>query len=174
MIDPIFQITQETIQSVGEFSINWSLFEKYYCDCFCKPWKIDEIIDFSPYEEKIVPLIPKFRTLMNAWFKYQNKEINDDGVSDILYTEENEGSNYRSRIVSFLTSDSTSVVDCMLCIERLRNNLLHGEKEAFELNRQRELIETATSILYVLTNWDACMNTYYLAVKKSDKDSQAP
>ena len=173
MTDPIFQITPETIQAVGEFSINWSLFEKYYCKCFCNPKVIDEI-DFSPYHEKIIPMIPKFKTSLAAWFEYQNKEINDEGVKDILYTEKNEGSDYRTRIVSFLTSDSTSVVDCMLCVERLRNNLLHGEKEAFELNRQRELIETATSILYVLTNWSACMNAYYLAVKKSDGGTQAP
>ena len=136
----------ETVTVIGEFTICWNQFELQYCETFAKPQKILNL-DFSQLADSLSPLVTTFKSELLLWFKLVNVAVDDDGVKRVMFSINNDGKQYRDGIVKYLSSDSTDINLCLLCIERIRNNLLHGLKDVYRLDEQAALLQSAVNIL---------------------------
>lgn len=146
----------ETVKELGKFAVLWNLFEKDFCKKSCNPQKIIKIcdsgsvaIDREVMQELVSVLNPNlFGNSIDVLIIY-------DGYG--LYPKDAKQSNttvvYKAKMLKFLEEpfpesiDSGIYAGCLLVIERIRNNLMHGLKEIELLDYQLPLFRAVNAIL---------------------------
>lgn len=136
------KVKNETCLAIGEFAISWSQFENVYCgNCYKAPNTIE--VDNSFVNDEIIASTIEIR-----------EELHSIGDIDIAIIErlrirKNE-SGYETYIDSFLNKTNNSnfssddVIACIYVGNRIRNNLLHGEKDLVNLDKQINIFKKFT------------------------------
>lgn len=141
-----FDLQEETILEVGKFAILWNWFERTCCDNNCNSAKIKEIakhIFIAPDAQAC------FAGILNKrrhWFG--QREI--DYVQESLHPGNARVSNESDMCVMRQYLEQTgdeSTCGCLLILQRIRNNLMHGMKIPEELDSQIELFRAANAVL---------------------------
>lgn len=151
----------ETVKELGKFAVLWNLFEKDFCEKSCNPRKIIKIcdsgfvaIDREVMQKLVLELNPsRFGNSINVLIIY-------DGYG--LYPKDAKQDNktviYKAKMLKFLEEpfpeniDSGIYAGCLLVIERIRNNLMHGLKEIELLDYQLPLFCAVNAILENIRN----------------------
>lgn len=152
----------ETCLAIGEFAISWSQFEATYCNrYFASPNKITVIApDIDP--EIILSTINIKKSIL---------EINNETFPVIkrLNIRNNEY-NYEPYINSFLNNKDFSNDDIIACIyigNRIRNNLLHGEKDLVNLDLQIDIFKALTKFFLLIVELSPMIE--YTKIEKSTR-----
>ena len=141
-----FDLQEETILEVGKFAILWNWFERTYCGNNCNPAKIKNIA-------KYISIAPDAQA---CFVGVLNKRRHWFGQREIAYVQEslhpgnarvsNESDMCVMRQYLEQTGDE-STRGCLLILQRIRNNLMHGMKIPEELDGQIELFRAANAVL---------------------------
>lgn len=139
-----YELNDELIVEIGKFAVLWNLFEKTYCHNNCSPAKIINISnDFSVNAEKQANLAKALND-RREWFYLACSDFIVGGLySDNRPPKENE----REYVEAFLEQETDSQCGCLLCVYRIRNNLMHGLKDVETLNNQLEIFKAANGVL---------------------------
>lgn len=157
MLSNGIHISDETLRVIGEFSINWSVFEATYCNNEASVGKIRRL-DIQPANDKqeFHEAIDKFRNDLRTFFSERNWNIDEEKIKYCLYSEVSQQRTSRIQedieiIKTFLLGDSDDYRAALLCVQRIRNNFFHGTKEFYHLDKQQNLFESASNLLYCLS-----------------------
>lgn len=150
-----YGVDEKTIFGIGDFTINWNLFEHYYLN---NNGSMDAIanMDLCGFDYSDTP--NRFRSLLILYIMKKGdvitstESITESHINSFLFPS-GKGTKYVPAILSYIKGDNDDIHNCLLCICRLRNNLLHGEKEIWTINEQCELISAATDVLTMMTNY---------------------
>ena len=145
-------ITCETCSIIGQFSIVWAQFELEFFENNYNVKKHFKIIikETSDNVVKNIELVKK--SLQNY-----AKENYDAGFNwvDKLCVRDNE-KEYKDNVEKFLNGEALSLDDqiktCIFICSRLRNNLLHGLKDIYYLNKQIKIFISAKKFLETIVN----------------------
>ena len=78
------------------------------------------------------------------WFEQLHTEFISKGLfSDDRQANEDE----IKQIEAFLKQDGNTLYGCLLCVFRIRNNMMHGLKDVETLNTQVEIFKSVNDIL---------------------------
>lgn len=137
-------VDEDTIFTLGNFTVLWAQFELNYCDKFASPKKIHDMMnDFEP-DKKLCSLCEIIRVSALDYIGNYDEYT----MSQRIYSSTNGGRpEYIARIKSFIEDGEMDFDGCMLFIERIRNNLLHGEKDIYTLPVQKKMFNAINSLL---------------------------
>ena len=139
-----YDLSDELIVEVGKFALLWNLFEKNYCCYECTPAKIVEICGFASVGEGKQAALAKALNQRRSWYDQLYTDFIIGGLySDNRRPKEDE-INY---IEAFLKQEDDPVCGCLLCVSRIRNNLMHGLKDVETLNSQLDIFKAANGVL---------------------------
>lgn len=139
-----FELSDELIVEIGKFAILWNLFEKSYFGYKCTPKKIMEMCDCVSVSIENQEAFAKALNDRRAWFE----QLYHDFILNGLYSDGRSPTEDEiNHIEAFLKHEDDSTCGCLLCISRIRNNLMHGLKDAEMLNKQLEIFKAANRIL---------------------------
>jgi len=129
-------IEKDTIAELGAFSIIWGIAEEEHFGKFCTREKIENM-DFEHYVDLYEKAIYVKEAFLGCFPSQPLKELRADKewwvkISDWLVT------NWSGK--DFI---QTTFYACF----RIRNNLFHGEKAYFALNRQKDLFIAVNEFL---------------------------
>ena len=88
MLSNGIHLSDETLRVIGEFSINWSVFEATYCNNEASVGKLRRL-DIQPANDKqeFHEAIDKFRNDLRTFFSERNWNIDEERIKYCLYTE---------------------------------------------------------------------------------------
>lgn len=139
-----FDLSDELITEIGKFAILWNLFEKGYFGYKCTPKKIMEICDCVSVSIEKQKALAKALNDRRVWFE----QLYHDFILNGLYSDDRSPTEDEiNHIETFLKQEDSTTCGCLLCISRIRNNLMHGLKDAEMLNKQLEIFKAANGIL---------------------------
>lgn len=146
-----YGVSEEMVQEIGRFTINWNLFEHYYMENEAKNGKIEHGIDLTgiDFKDKMELFREELIDFITVW---NNRTIDRESVDEILFHKQEKNPKRISRITDYLQKRNNNDRSGLICIYRFRNNLLHGEKDIWNINHQYKLIKAANNVLEVLTN----------------------
>ena len=140
----MYEVENETIKSIGEFSVVWAVFENDIFDRGCSARAIMRKIshnEMSPEDNELLCLCACFRNELIQFaggdeskvihcLKFRSSEHDaSDAVSD------------------WIERDRCTYVAPIAAAYRIRCNMFHGEKMAWTLNKQRELFDITSQVL---------------------------
>lgn len=143
-------VDDETCSAIGHFSIIWAQFENYFFNNNYNANSSKGII-VRASESISKELI---NNIKNALVKY-GEETNPEGCDWLakLSVRDNEP-HYNQLIQGFLDGDSLckeyQILACIYIAARIRNNLLHGIKDVFTLDKQVEIFKSLYDFLQAL------------------------
>lgn len=141
-----FELNDETVIELGRFAVLWNLFEKVHCGQDCTPKELTKIAPTIEIDEEIMQTLAVVLNARRIWFQmmvsdYAIKSLHPDNAR-MSREEEIE------LMEDFLKWKSDNrVLGCLLIINRIRNNLLHGLKIAEQLDDQIELFKAVNMVL---------------------------
>ena len=142
-----YNVLEETVFEIGKFTINWNLFEHYYQKNNAKPEKIKKLnLDIFEFDDTV----EHFRNELIKFISDYNRVIDDMAINEFLFHNERIPP-WSVDIKEYLKYKNDDIHNGLLCIYRIRNNLLHGEKEIWTINHQCNLIKAATAVLEIMT-----------------------
>ena len=143
-------LNNNIVREIGKLTILWAEFEKEYCNNDCS----DKLIIQEKDKFKVIKenLLVCFNNNLHGRIEYFDTDIevytNYDLIPENARRPKNE---YIKIMKDFINLDKLVKNDwicgALLCIYRIRNNLLHGLKEIEELNGQIELFKSMNEIL---------------------------
>ena len=139
-----YNLNDELIVEIGKFAVLWNLFEKIHCDNKCNNRKILEDCSYlyvsSEKQNRLAVALNRRR----EWFEQLHTEFISKGLfSDDRQANEDE----IKQIEAFLKQDGNTLYGCLLCVFRIRNNMMHGLKDVETLNTQVEIFKSVNDIL---------------------------
>ena len=147
-------IVDSTVTIIGEFTILWQLFEKKYCGKFCRIGKLENIANSASktdHDGALTQTIANFRTGVTDWATPLKFDLNNVATKFRFETKA-----LAQKATDFLSNTekdfAKQVHGALLVLYRLRNNLLHGEKEEYLFNNQADMFIRATGVLFALHN----------------------
>jgi hypothetical protein len=149
-------ISDNTLHSIGVFSINWSLFEAIYCKSEASPKIIKRIeVDLGKDMESFEEAVQCFREELREFLLTRRDIIDQDSIQHYLYTEVamrrlDKLQEDIELITNFVNEESNDFHAALLCIQRMRNNFFHGTKDFYSLDNQKGLFDSACLVLYWL------------------------
>ena len=150
-----YYISKPTIEAVGVFTILWCQFEQYKFNTNASTPKIREYantFDLS-VDLKALVLALAVKRESNIYLGTSDPER----LRDRIYSAENRGkAEDVQAVLDFLDgfSKQLNFTGCLLYIQRIRNNLFHGLKDIYTLDRQRKMINAISELIYYLLNKD--------------------
>lgn len=140
-----YELNDKLVVEIGKFAILWNLFEKNYCNCFCKEqiiYSISGRIYISDESQR------RFAKVLNRRRKCFGQDY-DDYTNYSLYSENKRAkSEDLNSIEAFLKQDDgDTTAGCLISILRIRNNMMHGLKDVSQLDNQLELFKAANEVL---------------------------
>ncbi len=139
-----YDLNDELIVEIGKLAVLWNLFEKNYCCYKCTPAKIMEICDCISVGKEKQSALAKALNDRRLWFEQLYTDFIVGGLySDNRHPKEDE----INHIKAFLKQEDNTFYGCMLCVSRIRNNLMHGLKDVDTLNAQLDIFKAANGIL---------------------------
>lgn len=136
-------IQNDTVFSIGEFSILWGMFEEKYFEMNCKREKIMRL-KVNLVNETLINLAKEIKDELLIHYTNPEKAIKHLRVckKDKLFY---------NIICSFLENremNDNDIILASICIcYRVRNNMFHGEKSFFLLNGQKGIIDSCSAFL---------------------------
>lgn len=145
-----YEISEDTIITIGEFSILWCRFEQVYFSMNATSIKLSKLANQIQIDKKFSEL---YTSVKSNSIKYLGC-TDELTIQNRIYSERNPGKDdERQHIYNFLNGNSsqTDWIGCLLYIQRIRNNLFHGLKELYSLNDQKEMFISICELLnYIL------------------------
>ena len=141
-----FELKEETVVEIGKFAILWNLFEHDYCDNHCNPKKIIEKVSEIYVDDKAQMELSWVLNERRNW----SAQLEMDYVRESLHHESSKKSSEEEMqmMCNFLKWEGDNMLcGCLLVIHRIRNNLMHGIKNAEELDDQIDLFKAANNVL---------------------------
>ena len=143
-------INEETIKTIGEFSILWCRFEEVFFDRNASFSKIRE------WSKKLI-INDELRSLYDSVklsaIKYLTV-IDEESIQERIFSKQHPGKPFEiDPILDFLNPEGSKQdwIGCMIYIQRIRNNLFHGLKSIYSLDDQRNMfIEICKLLDYIL------------------------
>ena len=141
-----YELDDRLVMEIGKFTILWNCFERDYCHNDCNPNVINSIaptilIDQEKQQELAIAFKER-RGLFN--------QITREYVESGLNPENSKGSKDidKEYMVEFIEQNGEhQTAGCLLAINRIRNNLVHGLKLITELNGQFRLFQAVNAVL---------------------------
>lgn len=154
-----YPVDAETVLAIGEFTIRMNLLEKFYFENNADDTKVLNCPVYCRYSSETEGYANRFRDCLLQYFSVKNQSINESGVNKLLFSSKRVYSEKSyPNLFPYLRKEIDDIGYCMLCIRRLRDNMLHGEKDVFCLNENNYLIQAANDVLRVLTQWNRCLD----------------
>lgn len=141
-----YDLNNELILEIGRFSVLWNCFERSQCSNNCSPRQIKAVCQNLCIDKDKINELAK---VINTRREIFNVSISDY-VQDGLHPEAARSSNPKEKelINIFLEQrEGDSTVGCLLAINRIRNNLMHGLKQIEDLNNQLDLFRAVNEVL---------------------------
>lgn len=141
------------VMEIGKFAILWNCFEQSHCGYNCNPKRIKSVASYISINQGTQQeLAGVFRERSN-WFGQTISEY----VEYSLHPPNSNGSTEddRALMVDFIeqTGDNyNQIAGCLLTINRIRNNLVHGTKMIKSLNNQFSLFQAVNAVLESIGN----------------------
>lgn len=147
MIIAGLRVYNNVVTEIGKFAILWNRFEHFHCNHDCN----------SRVIRKVANSISIDKEKMNG-FRIALKHRIEKHGDDIIYIHQALHPNgaYRSsdederKMLHFINNDINeidNIIGCLLIVQRIRNNMMHGLKDICDLNDQLELFQAANEVL---------------------------
>ncbi len=148
-----YEVTSETCEAIGDFSIAWAQFERTFFEQGYNYNKAESII----VHELDTIDVSKIESIRNLLLDYAQKEFGEiNNFICKLYIREREAAVYNDAIEKFLSDQfeymslDESVKACIYISNRFRNNMLHGSKDIRKLNNQIKIFQELKDFLISL------------------------
>ncbi len=139
-----YNLNDELIMEIGKFAVLWNLFEKNYCNNNCSADKIKNECKNLSVSKDSQAALAKALMDMESWIGIPCKVFIIYG----LYSDNRQpNANEIKHIEAFLEQKDDTIVGCLLCVYRIRNNMMHGLKDVEGLNNQFEIFKAASKVL---------------------------
>lgn len=141
-----FRLQDETVIEIGKFTILWNIFENYECHNRSCQKEIRNIADNITIDiEKQTNLAKRLNEHRN-WLSLSVI----DYVKQVLHSDNSDKSTDSNieLMCNFLEQTGENInCGCLLAIQRIRNNLIHGIKSVAYLNEQIDLFRAVNAVL---------------------------
>ena len=140
------ELKDSLVMEIGKFTILWNCFERDDCHYNCNPKTIESVAPSILIDQE------KRRELANVFQERSKlfKQITHEYVESGLNPENSKGSKDidKEYMVEFIEQNGEhQTAGCLLAINRIRNNLVHGLKLITELNGQFRLFQAVNAVL---------------------------
>lgn len=138
-------LNDELVMEIGKFAILWNIFESDYFDKQCTPEKIKSACTRLSIDKIKQSNLAKALNERRSWFG----QLYIDYIKDNLYSDTRKPSEDKiNAIENFLKQEGDNLIyGCLLSVQRIRNNLMHGLKCVEELNSQLDLFKAVNDVL---------------------------
>lgn len=145
VLEQYYGLEKETIYTIGEFSILWCYFEQSIFNSEANPFKM---LNWAKKRELSSELIALCENIKEKAIIYLNG-IDDATIETRIYSVNRPPNDEHRKLISdFLEGDTDNpLLGCTLFILRIRNNMFHGLKDIFTLNKQREMFLSINEFL---------------------------
>jgi len=148
------RISDTDVRIIGLFTIYWNLFECLFNNC-CANYKSINSLNLEGLDFEDKPMM--FRNELSDYIMKKEllssvSDINEEHVKKYLFTKVAKQSSCINDAYMFLKGND-DIHRCLICIYRIRNNLLHGEKDIWKISEQYKLLSSAVNILLVFHKW---------------------
>lgn len=141
-----YELEDDLISELGKFAVLWNLFEKDFCNYNCTPTKINDLLGKISIKKENQEIL---KEALNS-----RREIGVEiiGIYDYIESGLHPENAHRStpenikRMKDFMEGNGNEI-GCLLIVERIRNNLMHGLKIVCQLNEQIDLFKAVNSVL---------------------------
>jgi len=143
------ELSVKIVKEIGKFTILWAEFEKVYCKFNCSSSQIWDLKDKLIIKET---KLLKYNQVLQGRLNYFNEEMECYVEYNLIPRNARPPNNEDKKAMKdFINLDKLvkEYWSCgaLLCIYRIRNNLLHGLKQICELDGQIELFRAMNSVL---------------------------
>ncbi len=139
-----YDLNDELIVEIGKFAVLWNLFEKNHCNYNTTPAKIVEVCGYASVSEEKQAALAKALNDRRLWFE----QLYNDFIVGGLYSDDRSPKPEEiNHIETFLKQEGNGICGCLLCVSRIRNNMMHGLKDVEKLNSQLEIFKAANGVL---------------------------
>ncbi len=140
------EINDNTIMELGKFTVLWNMFEENFCSNNCNPSKIKEVASEILLNDEA---IKEFADVLNKRRGLFQQEIIDYIKTGLYPNGAHQGKDEDNEMMQQFMKQNGEYINygCLLAINRIRNNLLHGLKCVSELDNQIELFKAVNKIL---------------------------
>jgi len=141
-----YKVNDSTVAEIGRFTILWNLFERDFCSNNCNPNKIKEVASEIIFNDGAVKEFANVLNKRRGWFEQNVLEYIE---TELYPIGANSGTKNDNKMMQqFMEqNDEYKNCGCLLVINRIRNNLLHGLKCISDLDRQIELFKATNKVL---------------------------
>lgn len=144
-----YHIDDSTVNAIGEFSIVWALFERDKCNQNCSPCKLRILSEKIIESEELKENCNFFREINQDLIIRKKSRITDETIQDLYFSQE---TNNQQELIDFLMRNAQDwksfLTGAMLLVYRIRNNMLHGLKDEYDLNKQKEIFIKGSKLLH--------------------------
>ncbi len=150
-----YNISKATIESVGVFTILWCQFEQCKFDSNANTSRIKAYASTFDLDVDLKALVLALAVKEESRCYLGTTDA--ERLKNRIYSEQNQGKTEDVQaVLDFLNvfSKRLNFTGCLLYIQRIRNNLFHGLKDIYSLDRQRKMIDAISALIYYLLNKD--------------------
>lgn len=140
-----YEFSDNLIAEIGKFAILWNIFEKIHCNFNCNITKIKDACKYLCIDKVKQAKLAKTLNAHRIWFE----QLRTDYIVEKLYSNDRHPTEEEIQsIETFLKQDGDNLIyGCILCIYRIRNNMMHGLKDIETLNEQIGIFQAVNEIL---------------------------
>ena len=139
-----YDLNNELIVEIGKFAVLWNLFEANYFEYKCTPKRIMEMCDYKSVCIEKQESLAKALNDRREWLE----QLYADFIVSGLYSDDRHPTEDEIKhIKAFLKQEGNTICGCLLCVSRIRNNMMHGLKDVEKLNDQIEIFKAANGVL---------------------------
>ena len=138
-------LDDKLIIEIGKFAVLWNLFEKEHCNNNCNREKIKIACEFIVIDQEKQAKFAQALNKRREWFK----QLYLDFINTNLYSDNKKPTDEEIEAIKcFLNQDGKDwTYGCLLCVYRIRNNMMHGLKDIEKLNKQIGIFQAVNEIL---------------------------
>ncbi len=141
-------VSNEMLLELGEFTILWAQFELKYFNNDCTVNKLCELHKRVSLSNNLKNSCKNLINNLLEYFQTTKDLITENYIREKLYSTKN---NYvNNEVIEVLTKDPSNeslITGVLLIIYRLRNNMFHGLKDCYTINRQFKLFQSVNDFL---------------------------
>lgn len=136
-------ISNDTVESVGEFAILWGMVEDKYFKRNCSAANLSKMVVVNNCDDLIISAKEIKATLFSEY------DSVDEIISYMCFRKID--NSLKKQVIRFLSEDELDAeikIFAAVCIcFRIRNNMFHGEKCFYLLNQQRKFFNACSGFL---------------------------
>lgn len=139
-------LEESTVLEIGKFAILWNWFEHSWCNNNCNSQVIRRIAKTIPINKEKLNQLANVLNERCSW----SCQLKTDYILISLHPQNSRMSskNDIETMLQFMEQTGEDLnCGCLLVLNRIRNNLMHGIKRIEDLNGQIELFKAANDVL---------------------------